>query len=77
MVASGSWDLAAGASVAHEVPAVKHVRAPSWALVMARRKSILGPETWTTFDGLQRLEACKALGEQTIIAIVVQARSSL
>ena len=28
-------------------------------------------------DGLQRMEACKALGEQTITAIVVQARSSM
>ena len=28
-------------------------------------------------DGLQRLEACKALGEQTITAIIVQAQKSM
>ncbi len=34
-------------------------------------------ERFVLVDGLQRLEACKALGEQTITAIIVQARSSM
>ena len=34
-------------------------------------------ERFVLVDGLQRLEACRALGEQTITAIVVQTRSSM
>ncbi len=34
-------------------------------------------ERFVLVDGLQRLEACKALGELTITAIIVQARSSM
>lgn len=31
-------------------------------------------ERYVLVSGLQRLEACKALGEETILAVVVQAR---
>ena len=30
---------------------------------------------WVLVEGLQRLEACRSLGEETIVGIVVQARS--
>jgi ParB-like chromosome segregation protein Spo0J len=36
-----------------------------------------GKEGFVLVDGLQRLEACKALGEETITAIIVQARRSM
>ena len=33
-----------------------------------------GDDRYVLVSGLQRLEACKALGEETITAIIVQAR---
>lgn len=38
--------------------------------IMVRRDG----DRFVLVEGLQRLEACKALGEETIIGIVVQAR---
>ncbi len=39
--------------------------------IQARRDAKHG---YVLVDGLQRLEACKALGEETIIAVLVSAR---